>query len=247
MDASATPIALYLTAVSLGFLHTLLGPDHYIPFVAMARVGHWSLARTLAITTLCGIGHVASSAVLGLIGVSAGIVLFRLETLEAVRGRVAGWLLLGFGVMYFAWGLRRSIRNQPHTHLHAHTNGTLHSHAHSHQADHFHVHDIIEGCKNPSKSADSMTPWLLFTIFLFGPCEPLIPLVMYPAANGRFVDLLLVTCVFGATTISTMLCTVALLYLGFAALPVTPLGRHTHTIAGLSIIACAAVIFFFGT
>ena len=29
--------ALTLAAASLGFLHTLLGPDHYLPFVVMAR------------------------------------------------------------------------------------------------------------------------------------------------------------------------------------------------------------------
>ena len=89
-----------------------------------------------------------------------------------------------------------------------------------------------------------MTPWLLFTIFLFGPCEPLIPLVMYPAAKGHYGDLLLVTGVFGATTISTMLVVVSLLYMGVGALPATQIGRHSHAIAGLSIIACAVAVLF---
>ncbi|HEX7375587.1 MAG TPA: hypothetical protein VF278_00670, partial [Pirellulales bacterium] len=53
--------ALSLAALSIGFLHTLFGPDHYIPFVAMSRVGGWSRSKTLLITLLCGLAHVGSS------------------------------------------------------------------------------------------------------------------------------------------------------------------------------------------
>ena len=49
--------ALSLAAVSISAVHTLLGPDHYLPFVAMSRVGKWSLRKTAIITVLCGIGH----------------------------------------------------------------------------------------------------------------------------------------------------------------------------------------------
>ena len=41
---------LLVTAASIGVVHTLLGPDHYLPFVAMAKARGWSLARTLRIT-----------------------------------------------------------------------------------------------------------------------------------------------------------------------------------------------------
>ena len=33
---------LILTAVSIGFVHTLVGPDHYLPFVAMSAARNWS-------------------------------------------------------------------------------------------------------------------------------------------------------------------------------------------------------------
>ena len=36
LTAEATEgLALCLTAVTVGVVHTLLGPDHYMPFVAM--------------------------------------------------------------------------------------------------------------------------------------------------------------------------------------------------------------------
>jgi hypothetical protein len=61
--------ALVITAASLGFFHTLLGPDHYLPFIMMSWARGWSGLKTGLITFLCGLGHICSSVVLGLIGV----------------------------------------------------------------------------------------------------------------------------------------------------------------------------------
>lgn len=36
---------LLITAVSIGFFHTLLGPDHYVPFIAMAKARFYHFAR----------------------------------------------------------------------------------------------------------------------------------------------------------------------------------------------------------
>ena len=43
-------LLLLATALSLGFVHTLAGPDHYIPFMAMSKTRRWSLPKTLWIT-----------------------------------------------------------------------------------------------------------------------------------------------------------------------------------------------------
>ena len=55
---------LVLTAASLGFVHTVLGPDHYLPFTVLAKARKWSISKTAVITCLCGAGHVLSSVVL---------------------------------------------------------------------------------------------------------------------------------------------------------------------------------------
>ena len=70
----------------VGFLHTLTGPDHFVPFIAMARVGDWSLRRTAVITLACGIGHVFGSIVLGALGIGLGLAMTRLEWFEGTRG-----------------------------------------------------------------------------------------------------------------------------------------------------------------
>ena len=66
-----------------------------------------------------------------------------------------------------------------------HANGTMHSHGHAHSGEHVHVHEETGDLGDGVRDGGSMTPWVLFTIFLFGPCEPLIPLLMYPAAKGN--------------------------------------------------------------
>ena len=52
-------LVLVATAASIGFIHTLLGPDHYLPFIVMAKVRGWSRSKALGVTSLCGLGHVA--------------------------------------------------------------------------------------------------------------------------------------------------------------------------------------------
>jgi nickel/cobalt transporter (NicO) family protein len=225
--------ALAWTAAGLGFVHTLAGPDHYLPFVAMARIGRWSMRKTVAITLLCGLGHVLGSLVLGLLGLSFGVAVFQLETIESVRGEIAAWLLLGFGVAYCAWGIRRAVRNIPHTHYHRHLDETVHAHQHTHQGAHLHAH---------ARTRRELTPWILFTIFLFGPCEVLIPLVMYPAAQGSFVGVAWVAALFGVTTIGTMTVVVSAMLLGVGSIRFARLSRYGHALAGLIVFACGLAV-----
>ena len=89
-------IVLILSAASIAFLHTLLGPDHYLPFIAMARARGWSLSKTLRVVLLCGSGHLVGSVVLGAIGIGVGLELTRLEWVETLRGDIAAWA-------YAAW------------------------------------------------------------------------------------------------------------------------------------------------
>ncbi len=230
--------ALIITAASIGFLHTLLGPDHYLPFVMMSWARKWSGMKTTLITALCGLGHIGSSIVLGLIGVSVGIAVNKLEFVEGFRGNLAGWLLIAFGLVYLVWGLRRAYRNQPHVHSHTHTSEAAHTHSHSHDQEHAHVHN--------GGARKSIAPWALFVIFVFGPCEPLIPILMYPAAKNSFLGLVLVTCVFGIFTLGTMLGVVLLARAGVSFVPLAKLQRYTHAIAGATILLCGLAIQFLG-
>lgn len=226
---------LLLTAASIAFLHTILGPDHYVVFTAMGRARRWSLSKTLTVTAFCGLGHVLSSILIGAVGLLLGAQLLSLMAIEGLRGNVAGWALMSFGLMYLAWGLRKAGRAQRHSHIHSHDD-VVHTHMHNHGEDHVHVHDAT--------ARNSITPWAMFIIFMLGPCEALIPLFMYPAAQQSGVLVFAVALVFGAVTLMTMLGAVALTTVGIRRLQLASLGRWEHAIAGASVAVCGGVVTF---
>lgn len=228
---------LSATAISIGFVHTLFGPDHYLPFIVMSKARNWSLGRTMILTFFCGLGHVFSSVLIGILGVSVGIALSKLEAFESIRGSLAGWALMAFGLVYTVWGIRNAIRNKPHSHLHLHADGGKHTHEHTHHDEHSHVHDAKK--KN-------ITPWILFTIFVLGPCEPLIPILMYPAAQKSVSGLVFVTIIFAVTTIGTMMAVVFVASLGLKMVFFKTMERYTHALAGGIILLSGVAINFLG-
>lgn len=223
--------AILLTAASLGFIHTVLGPDHYIPFVALAKARAWSKARTAVITFLCGLGHVLSSVLIGLAGIWLGAAVGKLEWIEGIRGDVAGWLLVAFGLVYMVWGVKRALRGEKHSHAHSH-GGPEHAHTHGHEPEHAHPHG----------EAAAVTPWALFIVFVFGPCEPLIPVLMYPALKTGLGLAAAAAAVFSIVTIATMLASVFLLLWGIKLFPVERMERYAHALAGFAVFACGVAV-----
>jgi ABC-type nickel/cobalt efflux system permease component RcnA len=229
-----TPELLLLTgtAATVAFVHTLLGPDHYLPFVAMAKARGWGMRKTLKVTLWCGLGHLLGSVALGLAGIVLGSSLSSLVAVEAVRGEVAAWLLCGLGLAYMAWGIRRALRNRPHTHWHQHGE-LVHDHEHGHGGSHAHLHDQRE-------NAGTFVPWVIFVIFVLGPCEPLVPLLMYPAATHSLAGVAAVTLVFGVVTTVTMLGAVMVVFNSIRGLRLRSAERYAHALAGFALFACGA-------
>jgi nickel/cobalt exporter len=208
-------IILLGTAATIGFVHTCMGPDHYVPFVALAKARRWSVTKTVWITVGCGIGHVLGSVVLGFVGIAAGITLSRLNLMESTRGEIAAWLLIAFGL------------------VHIHEGGAPHTHVHGHTTEHAHVHD---------QSQKSLAAWTLFIVFVLGPCEPLIPLLLFPAAAQSPGAVWLVAAVFGVVTITTMTGVVVLSLYGLKLVSLKSAGRYAHAVAGAVILLCGVAI-----
>ncbi len=145
-------ILLAFSAAAIAFVHTILGPDHYLPFVTMAKARQWSMSKTLRITLICGMGHLAGS----------------------------------------------------------------------------------------------VTPWLIFIIFILGPCEPLIPLLMFPAAQQSLFGVLIVTGVFGVVTVFTMTLAVTLAALGLKAVNLGRFERYNHAVAGSAVLVCGLSVAILG-
>ena len=232
-------LILTATAATIAFVHTILGPDHYLPFIVMSKARNWSMAKTSWITFLCGIGHVMSSIILGTLGIILGIGVQKLEFFESVRGNWAAWAFITFGLVYMIWGLRKAYRKKPHEHAHSH-GGFAHIHEHSHHEDHAHVHNEENGAQK------NLTPWILFLIFVLGPCEPLIPILMYPAATHSTAGIVIVSVVFSIITIATMISIVLLTTMGIKIIPTGRLEKFTHAIAGATILLSGLAIVFLG-
>jgi hypothetical protein len=215
--------ALVVAAASLGSVHTL-APDHWMPFAALARAEGWTARRTAGITALCGLGHVTVSVLLGLVSVVLG-----LELLQTVGRRLestAGFLLIGFGVVYGAWGLHRAVQARWHTHDSGHVHwhgGPAHAHA----------------------QASTMTPWMLFLVFCADPCVAVIPL-MFAAAPLGWLSTLIVVAAYELATIGTMVMLVLPARAAIGAVRGAWADRYGDVFAGCLIAAVGVVVIGMG-
>jgi ABC-type nickel/cobalt efflux system permease component RcnA len=226
---------LLLAAISIAMFHTLVGVDHYLPFVVLGRARRWSTRKVLAVTAACGLGHVIGSLMLGFVGIAVGIGLGQMEWIESTRGAVAAWLLIGFGIAYMAWSWVRIQRDARHAHVHIHEDGMAHTHEHNHHTEHVHVH-----------SAGNTTFWGLFVIFILGPCEPLIPLLMVPAFEHDWWLVVEVSTLFAVVTIGTMMTMAYLGTLGLRMVSVRSVEKYSNVMAGGAITMSGMAIQLLG-
>jgi nickel/cobalt transporter (NicO) family protein len=214
-------ITLIITASSIGLIHTLLGPDHYLPFIALAHSNNWSNKKTTLITLFCGLAHCLSSVFLGLIGIALGIFVNRLESLESFRGDIASYMMIAFGLIYFVWAVRNFYKDKKQ----------------------FHTHDGLPPHSHEISSKGKNLFWALFIVFILGPCEPLIPILMYPAAQGNMFQVVVVSTVFTIVTVSTMLTIVIAGRHGlFYSERFIRLRPYSDILASSTIVACGLLI-----
>ncbi|MCL2765177.1 MAG: sulfite exporter TauE/SafE family protein [Treponema sp.] len=223
------------TSISIALIHTLIGVDHYIPFIALSKANNWAVKKTIIIVLLCGIGHVMGSVLLGFFGIALSAAVTSLVNIEDIRGVIATYVLIAFGLIYTIYGIRCAVKNKTHTHTGADGKTFFHSHAHD-NTDHKH---------SPEKSKNKNNAfWGLFIFFVLGPCEPLIPLLMYPAATMDIFTLVLVTVSFSVFTISVMLVMTLIGLKGFQLLKTEKLEKYAHALAGSAILICGLSVLF---
>ena len=201
---------LLLSSLTIGALHSL-APDHWIPFVALARAQQWSRWKTIYSVFLAGLGHVSSSVVIGLIGIAIGVATERVSGWETIRGDVASLLLIGFGVAYMIYGLKQLGKRHTHTH---------------------------DKVKNVSY-------WTLFILIIFGPCEPLIPLLFASSSFG-WINVVAVVMVFSAATLIMMQVQVHAAVWGVSLFRSHAFEHASDAIAGVVIIITGIAIRVFG-
>jgi len=231
MGTGASGLLLGIAA-SLAVVHTAIGVDHAVPFIALSRLHRWSLGKTLAVTAVAGVGHVLSAVLIGLGALALGLAAEQLAPFEAARGNVSLFILVSLGLALTALGAFHWWKGPRHEHHHLH--GLSHEHPHGED-----VH---------RQRAISM--WTLFVVLVFGPCEAMVPLLLAPGLTQDVPLLLGVIAVFGLFTVVTMVVLVALGWLGTSLVDLEKrLGRHavaaSEVLAGLAIVATGAAVRLF--
>lgn len=229
-------MVLLSTAILLGLFHTFIGVDHYVPFVVLSKANAWSMRKTLWIVLACGIGHVLSSTVFGFIGIALSQSVSLLVDIESIRGSLATYFMIAFGLVYTLWALRSIYLNKPHKH---HVDG------HEIMHDHHAIESAETHIQEKPKSHQNVI-WGLFILFVLGPCEPLIPLLMYPAATENTSALIGVTLAFSICTISMMLLLTWVGIKGLNLFKVQILEKYSHALAGSAITMCGLMILSLG-
>lgn len=215
--------ALIFTAVVTAVLHTLTGPDHYLPFIALGKSRDWSLGKTAVITAVAGVIHVLGTVALGLVFLWVAMDLQLLEGITEFRGTFASWALLGFGAVYTLWGLFHGLQHKG-TRVHSHGSDSL-----MHRLARF-----LQGRVDPQK-ANLLVNVAVFAIFAFGPVEPLITLIMIPSAAFGLGTAVAISLVFLAAKTLTMVVMVLGSLKGLKFLPPV-LHNQGHTLAGLTLV-----------
>ncbi|HLA37658.1 MAG TPA: hypothetical protein VJZ02_04240 [Candidatus Brocadiales bacterium] len=97
---------------------------------------------------------------------------------------------------------------------------------------HFHKGEIV-------------TFWTLMAIFVFGPCEPLIPL-MFLAVQHGWSGIWLTTTAFSVTTVFIVVAQSMLAFMGLNLLPQRVLEKWSHVMAGGVIALTGLAVMFLG-
>lgn len=214
--AGSTLSAIWLAAFLTAVIHTIMGPDHYLPFVAIAKSRGYSLKKTLLWTFVCGIGHIASALVIAILFIyfSHWLSAENFTWLEENRGDIAAYALIGLGAAYLLWALRHRWLGR---------------------------HDGITRHLPEADEKKSVTVWVIFIIFVLGPCEALLPILTASSVLGVSA-VVSSTVIFSVATIATMMLAVTLGILGINALRFNRLEAYAHEIAGGAIMACGLAI-----
>ena len=81
----------------VAFMHAIL-PTHWLPFVLVGREQKWSAGKTLGVTALAGLGHVAFTVLIGAVVVAIGLV--AAPRLEAWFQWIVAAVLVALGIFY---------------------------------------------------------------------------------------------------------------------------------------------------
>lgn len=220
-----TSILLVLSACSTAITHALI-PDHWLPFVLMARLQKWSVRRAALLTGLAGLLHVLMSVVLGALAIliGSGSAQRLAERVGRPLESLAGLLLVVFGLAY---GILSHVRE-----ARAHGRGGRHGEP---DGMHAHGHLLARWMRH------SRTGAALVVIVGISPCALLAPILFAAAADGP-TPVAAAALAFASCTVLTMVVVVSLALHGMRRFELSFFTRWGDLASGLLLAAIGVAL-----
>ncbi len=221
-EAALTTVAAM--GFSVAFFHAAI-PTHWLPFVLVSRSRSWNRGKTLAVSAFAGIGHVALTSLIGFLIAWFGFQLD--ERAEGLFPKIAGGLLLAFGVYYFVRQLRGGV-------LHHHAPGGEHQATEHCGHEHGHSH-WDEELKDSRVFAATAGDWAaisgLFMMLTLSPCEGFLPIYLSGVQFG-WRGFVVLSLILALGTLAGMMIFTWLTLVGIEHLPVQKLERYEAGLLG---------------
>lgn len=229
----------------VAFFHAAL-PTHWLPFVLAGRGQGWTHGKTLAVTTLAGIGHTLFTSVLGLLVLWVGA-----ETSRWTGGifpYIAGGVLISVGLYYLA---RQAHGGPAHHHLRHHK----FNHEHARPENEHHEPRLgyqlqtgrsggTAGHRPSHRRSDAAVILGLLALLTFSPCEGFLPVYLSGTALG-WQGFVLLTAILAIATVAGMVMFTWLTLAGMKRFKFGFLERFEHGVLGgaLCVLGVAVMIF----
>ena len=224
-----------ITGFSVAFFHAAI-PTHWLPFVLVSRARGWSRLKTLGVTLLAGLGHVAVTSLLGL-----GIAWFGFqldEKIGAAFPRVIGGGLVAIG-LYFFWrqwrggGIRHHAVPGGHHHADEHCGKEK---AHSHWDAELEQSPLVS-----ERKSDWTAIGGLFLMLTLSPCEGFLPVYLSGVQLG-WHGFFVLSAILAAGALLGMLLFTWLTLVGLEKFEVKNLERYGSALLGAIFCALGVLI-----
>ena len=224
---ASTGALLFLSSCATAIIHALI-PDHWLPFVLMARSRNWSEGQTIVMVALAGVLHVTATLAVAAVAIVVGSDPARLlaDRIGASLESLAGVLLIVFGVAYGIWAHRREARAHAPSGDQSTNHGPMHAHGH-----------LLGRWFQGTASGGA-----LVAIIGVSPCILLQPILFGAAARG--VAVVAATAIgFAVCTLATMIGVTLIATRGIRRIELPFFTRYGDLISGLLIAAIGLFVF----
>lgn len=232
---SALLTTVAATGFTVAFFHAAI-PTHWLPFVLVSRARRWSRSKTLAVSALAGLGHVALTSLLGLVIAWFGFQLD--EKAGELFPKVAGGVLLAIGAFYFwrQFSGRGVLHHHPPGGRHQASGQCGHEHDHSHWDD-----ELKDSALVSDKAGDWAAISGLFMMLTLSPCEGFLPVYLSGVQFG-WTGFFVLSAILAVATLAGMLVFTWLTLVGLARFEVQKFERYEAAMLGTIFSVLAALM-----